>query len=138
MLAAAARLGMGESQAAPAAMSTYEWIRSPRILIAEAYNPPFYPALDYRAEKAVGIARELNADALRYPSASYFAYFPTRSGYPIHPELKGDPMHETVDLAKQAGLRVIAYVPFNHPFMDSTSRTPAMPIGARNSPTASP
>jgi len=124
MLAAAARLGMGRSQAAPAGMSTYEWIRSTRILIAEAYNPPFYPALDYRTEKAVGIARELNADALRYPSASYFAYFPTRSGYPIHPELKGDPMRETVDLCKQAGLRVVAYVPFNHPFMDSTSKDP--------------
>ncbi|MGA2146314.1 MAG: alpha-amylase family protein [Bryobacteraceae bacterium] len=124
MLAAAARLGIGESQAAPAGMSTYEWIRSTRILIAEAYNPPFYPTLDYRPEKAVSIARELNADALRYPSASYFAYFPTRSGYPIHPELKGDPMRDTVDLSKQAGLRVVAYVPLNHPFMNSTSKDP--------------
>ena len=124
LLAAAARLDIGESHAAPAGMSTYAWIRNPRILIAEAYNPPFYPALDYQAKKAVSIARELNADALRYPSASYFAYFPTRSGYPIHPELKGDPMRETVDLSKQAGLRVVAYVPLNHPFMDSTSTDP--------------
>ncbi len=37
------------------------------------------------------IARQLNADSLRYPAASYFAYFPTKSGYPVHPELKGDP-----------------------------------------------
>jgi len=124
LLAAAARLDIGESHAAPSGMSTYAWIRNPRILIAEAYNPPFYPALDYQAKKAVSIARELNADALRYPSASYFAYFPTRSGYPIHPELKGDPMRETVDLCKQAGLRVVAYVPLNHPFMDSTSTDP--------------
>ncbi len=124
LLAAAARLGIGESQAALSGMSTYEWIRSTRILIAEAYNPPFYPALDYQAEKAVSIARELNADSLRYPSASYFAYFPTKSGYPIHPELKGDPMRETVDRCKQAGLRVVAYVPFNHPFMNSTSQDP--------------
>ena len=124
MLAAAARLGIGDSKAAPVGMSTYEWIRSTRILIAEAYNPPFYPSLDYQPEKAVSIARELNADSLRYPSASYFAYFPTKSGYPIHPELKGDPMRETVDLCKKAGLRVVAYVPFNHPFMDSTSKDP--------------
>ena len=110
IVAAAARLGIRESQAAGASaafaaagMSTYEWIRSTRILIAEAYNPPFYPALDYQAEKAVSIARELNADALRYPSASYFAYFPTKSGYPIHPELKGDPMRDTVDRCKQIG-----------------------------------
>jgi len=129
LAAAAARLpvpGLAPpiAQAAPARMSTYEWIRSPRILIAEAYNPPFYPALDYQPAKAVSIARELNADSLRYPSASYFAYFPTKSGYPIHPELKGDPFRETVELCKAAGLRVIAYVPFNHPFMDSTSKDP--------------
>jgi hypothetical protein len=126
VLAAAAQLGTSQShaQAAPTGMSTYEWIRSTRILIAEAYNPPFYPSLDYQPEKAVSIARELNADSLRYPSASYFAYFPTKSGYPIHPELKGDPMRETVERCKKAGLRVIAYVPFNHPFMDSTSKDP--------------
>jgi hypothetical protein len=118
------RFGAVPAQAAPAGMSTYDWIRSPRILIAEAYNPPFYPALDYEAEKAVRIARELNADSLRYPSASYFAYFPTKSGYPIHPELKGDPMRDTIDLCKKAGLRTIAYVPFNHPFMDTTSKDP--------------
>jgi hypothetical protein len=123
LLAAAARFGSQAAQAAPT-MPAYEWIRSTRILIAEAYNPPFYPALDYQAEKAVSIARELNADSLRYPSASYFAYFPTKSGYPVHPELKGDPMRETIDRCKQAGLRVVAYVPFNHPFMDTTSKDP--------------
>lgn len=123
-MTAAARFGIAPSPAAPTGMSTYEWIRSARILIAEAYNPPFYPSLDYQPEKAVKIAQELNADSLRYPAASYFAYFPTKSGYPIHPELKGDPMRETVDRCKKAGLRVVAYVPFNHPFMDSTSKDP--------------
>src|SRR5579871_4395997 len=100
LLAAAAQFRSAPLKAAPASLSTYDWIRSTRILIAEAYNPPFYPALDYEAEKAVRIARELNADSLRYPSASYFAYFPTKSGYPVHPELKGDPMRETVDLCR--------------------------------------
>jgi hypothetical protein len=125
LAAAAARLLTPNfANAAPAAISAYEWIKSTRILICEAYNPPFYPALDYRPEKAVNIARELNADSLRYPAASYFAYFPTKSGYPIHPELKGDPFKETVERCKAAGLRVIAYVPFNHPFMDTTSKDP--------------
>jgi hypothetical protein len=26
---------------------SFEWIRSARLLIAEAYCPPFYPSLDY-------------------------------------------------------------------------------------------
>jgi hypothetical protein len=101
-----------------------DWIRTCRGLICEAYNPPFYPSLDYQAAKAVNIAQQLNADSLRYPAASYFAYFPTKSGYPIHPELKGDPMRETADLCKQAGIKLIAYVPLNHPFMDASSKDP--------------
>lgn len=101
-----------------------DWIRTCRALICEAYNPPFYPALDYRAARAVEIARQLNADSLRYPAASYFAYFPTTSGYPVHPELKGDPMRETADLCRRDGLKLIAYVPLNHPFMDASSKDP--------------
>jgi hypothetical protein len=111
-------------RAAAATESACDWIRSTRILIAEAYNPPFYPSLDYNAQKAVRIARELNADSMRYPAASYFAYFPTKSGYPVHSELKGDPMRETLDLCCKAGLKTIAYVPLNHPFMDVTAKDP--------------
>ena len=96
---AASRSGAAESPAPDAAPA--DWIRTCRALICEAYNPPFYPSLDYQAAKAVDIARQLNADSLRYPAASYFAYFPTKSGYPVHPELKGDPMRETADLCRR-------------------------------------
>jgi len=95
-------------------------------VIAEAYNPPFYPSFDYTPEKAVAITKALNANAFRYPAASYFAYFPTRTRYPIHPELAPgqDPMKETVDLCHRAGLRVIAYIPLNHPFMEVSAGNP--------------
>ena len=46
------------------------------------------------------IAAELNAESMRYPAASYYAYIPTKSGYPVHPEVKGDPFRETADLCK--------------------------------------
>src|SRR5262249_38700613 len=75
--------------AASSAVPTDVWLKTCRGLICEAYNPPFYPSFDYRADKAVKIATDLNSDSLRYPAASYFAYFPTKSGYPVHPELKG-------------------------------------------------
>ena len=114
----------GASPPAAAPGSAYDWIRSTRILIAEAYNPPFYPSLDYDPEKAVKIARELNADSIRYPAASYYAYFPTKSGYPVHPELKADIMRQTVDLCRQAGMKNVAYVPLNHPFMHAASKDP--------------
>ena len=109
---------------AAAPSPAYQWLRSTRVLIAEAYNPPFYPSLDYEPEKAVRIAQELNADSLRYPAASYYAYFPTKSGYPVHPELRGDPMRQTVDLCRKASLKNVAYVPLNHPFMEVTSKDP--------------
>lgn len=47
-----------------------------------------------------------------------------KSGYPVHPEMQGDPMREGVDLCRKAGLKTIAYVPLNHPFMDATSKDP--------------
>jgi hypothetical protein len=115
------------AQPAAAAAAAPNWIETCRGLICEAYNPPFYPSFDFEPAKAVSIARQLNADSLRYPAASYFAYFPTQSGYPIHPELKGDPMRETVDACRKAGLKTIAYVPLNHPFMDSSSKDPRYP-----------
>lgn len=102
--------------------SAFEWIRSTRIVIAEGYNPPFYPSLDYAPERAVRIVSELNADALRYPTAAYFAFFPTKSGYPVHPELRGDPMRETMERCHRAGVKNVAYVPLNHPFMEAASK----------------
>ncbi len=110
--------------ASPGAADSATWIRTCRVLICEAYNPPFYPSLDYQAGKAVEVASELNADGLRYPAASYFAYYPTQSGYPVHPELKGDPMAETAELCRKAGLKTVAYVPLNHPFMEAGSKDP--------------
>lgn len=108
----------GEPTAAqPSAASTSDRIHFNQTLIAEAYNPPFYPSLDYDPSRAVKIAVELGCDSFRYPAASYLAYFPTTSGFPVHPELKGDPMRTTIDLLKQSGLLAIAYVPLNHPFM---------------------
>jgi glycosyl hydrolase family 42 (putative beta-galactosidase)/putative glycosyl hydrolase-like family 6 (GHL6) protein len=105
--------------------SSPDWIRNARIVLAEGYNPPFYPSFEYDPEKAVSITRQLNAEAMRYPAASYFAYFPTKTQYPIHPELGDrDPFQRTVELFHDAGLKVIAYNPLNHPFMDVHSNNP--------------
>ncbi|MFZ0743532.1 MAG: beta-galactosidase trimerization domain-containing protein [Terracidiphilus sp.] len=110
--------------AGQADLGTYEWIHSNRTLIAEAYNPPFYPSFDYEPAKAVSIALDLNCDSMRFPSASYYANFPTQSGYPIHPDLMGDPMRDTLALLRKADMRTIAYIPLNHPFMPEGSKDP--------------
>jgi hypothetical protein len=107
------------------ARPAFDWIRSVRLMIAEGYAPPFYPSLDYEPEKALAIARRLNCDAFRYPTYSYVAFFPTKTKLPHHPELGGrDPFRDTVKLFHDAGLKVVAYNPLNHPFMDVQSKNP--------------
>ena len=109
----------------PSLKPSFEWIRSVRLMIAEGYAPPFYPSLDYDPQKALELARRLNCNAFRYPTYSYVAFFPTQTKLPHHPELGGsDPFRRTVDLFHAAGLKVVAYNPLNHPFMDVRSDNP--------------
>ena len=113
------------NEGAAGAGPAFDWIRSVRLMIGEGYAPPFYPSLDYDPKKALAIARRLNCDALRYPTYSYVAFFPTKTRLPHHPELGGrDPFRETVNLFHDAGLKVVAYNPLNHPFMDVQSNNP--------------
>jgi hypothetical protein len=73
--------------------------------------------------------RELleSAGLVRYPAASYYAYFPTKSGYPVRPELKTDIMRQTVDLCREEGLKTVAYVPLNRPCMHAACKDPRFP-----------
>ncbi|MGA8728285.1 MAG: twin-arginine translocation signal domain-containing protein, partial [Terracidiphilus sp.] len=109
-----------------------DWVRSVRLLIAEGYCPPFYPALDYDPKKAVDIALRLGCNAFRFPTFSYVAYFPTKTRMPRHPELGSrDLLQETVELCHQAGIKLVAYNPLNHPFMDIRSDNPDYPDWTR-------
>jgi hypothetical protein len=135
-------VGYSVAPAASAASSlkpSFEWIRSVRLLIAEAYCPPFYPSLDYDAEKALAIARRLNCDSIRYPTFSYVSFFPTKTKLPHHPELGArDPFQTTMDLFHGAGLKVAAYNPLNHPFMDVRSNNPEYADWMRYGPDGKP
>jgi len=115
-----------------AADSSHPWLRSARILIAEGYNAPFYPSLVYEPDRALAIARRLNANALRFPAAAYYAFYPTKTRYPVHPELRGrDLLGSTVELFHKAGMKVVVYVPLNHPFMDIAADNPAFQAWAK-------
>ena len=102
-----------------------DWIRTCRGVILEAYNYPMYPAYSYSPEEAVEIAKSLGANAFRYPAASYYAYYPTKTRYPIHPGVgSSDPMARTIELLHKAGLKAIAYLPLNHQFMETDVKNP--------------
>jgi len=115
----------GKQESGKAPSSTLEWAKLPRILIAEGYTPPFNPDFEYEAERALEIAKSLNADAIRVPAAAYNAFYPTRTNYPVHPGLRGrDAVGQTVDLFHKAGLRVVVYVPLFHPCIPVGSTDP--------------
>jgi hypothetical protein len=114
-----------EGAAADPPNPAYEWIRTARILIAEGYNSPFFPELTYDPARAVRITHRVNAAAMRFPAAAYRAFFPTATKYPRHPELNGrDLLGATVEAFHQAGLKVVVYIPFNHPFMSTDALRP--------------
>jgi hypothetical protein len=114
-----------DAGSAPLLKPSFKWMQSTRLLIAEGYAPPFYPSLDYDPEKALAIARRLDCDSIRYPTYSYVAFFPTKTRLPHHPELGSrDPFRRTVELFHDAGLKVVAYNPLNHPFMDVRADNP--------------
>jgi hypothetical protein len=73
----------------------HEWIRSARIVLMDAFNPPFYPIYEYDPDKAVAIVRRLNANAVRIPALAYYAYYPTRTKYPTCPGLGGRDRSQT-------------------------------------------
>jgi RimJ/RimL family protein N-acetyltransferase len=114
----------GSAEDSPLSVS-FEWVRSVRLMIAEGYAPPFYPALDFEPKKAVEIAQELGCNAFRFPSFSYVAYFPTGTKLPRHKELGSrDLLKETAELCRDAGLKLVVYNPLNHPFMDIKAGDP--------------
>ncbi len=122
----ASRLPAPDASAEPA-FSAAVWSHHIRTLIAEGYNSPFYPVYEYDPERATSIALSLNCDSLRYPVAAHYAYFPSESGYPIDPRMKGDPMRDTLQVLRRHGLRSTAYIPLNNAFMSVESHDPRYP-----------
>ncbi len=66
-----------------------DWLRYMWAIYFEGFPPPpIYPHLDeFDAERLVKIVLELGGDTLRFQPIGFWACYPTKSGYPIHPEL---------------------------------------------------
>jgi len=96
------------------AESSFEWFRSLRTLLYDAYWPPFHPKLDYDPAKGVRVAKEMNANAIRFGSIGKWALYQSKTMFK-HAELGGrDLLGETVALARKSGVKTIAYIPVGH------------------------
>jgi len=96
-----------------------DWLRYARAVYYEGFSPPMHPHLDqFDAERLVKVVVDLGADTLRFQPIGFWAYFPTKSKYPIHPELGNrDLLRETVRACRKAGLHIYCYSKYGNPFM---------------------
>ena len=93
---------------------THEWIRRARVFLMDNYHPPFWPDLEFDAEKLVDVAQRYHVNAIRFGSAGKWAVFPN-DFWPPHPQLGDrDLIHEILDAAHPRGIKVITYIPTGH------------------------
>ncbi|MBI4027382.1 MAG: beta-galactosidase trimerization domain-containing protein [Verrucomicrobia bacterium] len=93
---------------------TFNWLNQCRALMYDAYFPPFWPALEFDADRAVQSAKRLRANTFRIGSLGKYAYYPTKQ-WVTHPQLgKRDVLKEMISVAHAAGMRVIVYIPVGH------------------------
>jgi hypothetical protein len=98
-----------------------EWLRYSRAIYFEGLTPPIYPQIDdFDADRLVKVVLELGGDTLRFQPVGYWATFPTKSKYPIHPELGSrNLLAETVQACRKAGLHIYCYTKYGNPFMSN-------------------
>jgi hypothetical protein len=90
------------------------WIRTARVFLVDAYQPPFAPTLEYDAEALARTMTEMHANTVRIATMGKYA---TIQGvrFSTHPDLgKRDVLAETIAAAKPRGIRVIPYISTGH------------------------
>jgi hypothetical protein len=89
-------------------------LKSLRTFLYDAYWPPFTPELSYDAAQGIELCKKANANAIRFGSIGKYALYPSRI-VPSHPKLNNrDLLQETIEAGKNAGVRVIGYIPVGH------------------------
>lgn len=96
-----------------------DWLRYARAIYFDGLTPPIYPHMDdFDAGRLVKLAVDLGGDTLRFQPLAYWAYYPTKSKYPIHPELGNrDLIAETSRACRKAGMHIYCYTKYKNPFM---------------------
>ena len=96
-------------------MSTnFDWVRRVRLIIMEAYVAPFWPRIEYEAERLVQAMERVGADTMRFGTIGWGALFQTEHMPPLEDLGERDLLRETVEACHGAGKRVFAYVPVSH------------------------
>jgi hypothetical protein len=90
------------------------WIRTARVFLVDAYQPPFAPKLEYDAQALAQTMTEMHANTVRISTMGKYA---TIQGvrFSTHPDLgRRDLLAETIAAVKPHGIRVIPYISTGH------------------------
>ncbi len=90
------------------------WIRTARVFLIDAYEPPFAPELEYDPQALVQTMLDMHANTIRFPTMGKYA---TIQGvrFSTHTNLgQRDLLAETIAAAKPRGIRVVAYISTGH------------------------
>ena len=90
------------------------WIRTARVFLVDAYQPPFAPALEYDAAALARTMTDLRANTVRIATMGKYA---TIQGvrFSTHPDLGSrDLLAETIAASKPRGIRVVPYISTGH------------------------
>jgi hypothetical protein len=94
--------------------SQFDWIKTARVFLIDAYYPPFAPELEYDAELLAETVLDMNANVVRVGTMGKYA---TIQGvrFSTHPD-QGDRdiLAETVAACKPRGIKVIPYFSTGH------------------------
>jgi len=90
------------------------WIRTARVFLVDAYQPPFAPKLEFDAEALAKTMVEMHANTVRIGTMGKYA---TIQGvrFSHHPDLGNrDALAEMIAAAKPRGIRVVPYISTGH------------------------
>lgn len=87
-----------------------DWIRTARVFLIDAYQPPFAPKLEFDAEALMQTMEMMHANTVRIGTMGKYA---TIQGvrFSAHPDQGArDALAETIAAAKPRGIRVVPYI----------------------------
>jgi len=98
----------------PPSDAKFEWIRSARIFLLDVYAYPFFPKIEFDAEKMAETMVDMHANTLRIGTSGKYCMIPGIE-FVTHPELgERDILAECIAACKPHGIRVVAYIATEH------------------------
>lgn len=103
-----------ESQVTITDSDPFNWIKTARVFLLDAYYPPFAPELEYDAELLAETVEEMHGNVVRLGTMGKYA---TIQGvrFSTHPD-QGDRdlLAETIEACKPRNIRVVPYISTGH------------------------